>query len=92
MFSWPAQDNDFLAKLLACCRGEPSTEEIDSDDFVAQRFSDGRKELARANHDSKIRCLIADDIRQFRIGSQNSPQICQVTSHSAEVKLRHLCI
>ena len=43
MFSRPAQDNDFLAKLLACCRGEPSTEEIDSDDFVAQRKSDASR-------------------------------------------------
>src|SRR6266481_8235146 len=65
--SRPPQHNDLLAKLLACRSCESSTEEVNPDNFVAEGFSDGRKQLASANHDSEIRCLIADDVRQFRI-------------------------
>jgi hypothetical protein len=41
--SWPAQNDDFLAKLLPRRRRESGPEEIDSDDFIAERFSNGRK-------------------------------------------------
>jgi len=45
MLARPAQDDNFLAKLLACRRRESSPEEIDPDDFV----SEGQSNAGRIN-------------------------------------------